>query len=669
MLITKKELERFTNSKVSQPHGVLGMHSVKKKGKYGVVVRAFLSNAVSCEIVDIEQENSPRYPMKKLTDDGFFEGFIEGRKDVFKYRLRTETENLEIRQFYDSYSFLPTISETDLYLFNEGNEHRIYEKLGSRPRTVDGIPGVSFAVWAPNAQRVSVVGSFNEWDGRYNPMRSLGASGVWELFIPGMQVGEMYKFELKGENDAIFLKTDPYASYFEAPPNNASIVYDHSGYVWSDRTWMDKRAELQAIDKPMSVYEVHLGSWKRRWQEDNRPLTYAELAVELTEYVLEHGFTHIELMPVAEHPFDGSWGYQVTGYFAPTQRFGSPDDFKAFVDHLHRNGIGVIVDWVPAHFPRDAFALATFDGTHLYEHEDPRLGAHQDWGTLIFNFGRHEVKCFLVANALAWLDYFHIDGLRVDAVASMLYLDYSREEGEWIPNKYGGNENLEAIEFLKEVNNRVHEYYPGTLMIAEESTSFPGVTKSPEEGGLGFDLKWNMGWMHDNLSYFEKDPIHRKHHQGDLTFGMLYQYAENFVTVFSHDEVTHGKQSMLMKMAAGSIPEKAQTLRALYGHMWAYPGKKLLFMGCEFGQSEEWAYAGQLQWHLNEYKDHSGISMLIKDLNRLYRSEPALAETDFDEESFRGIANWDSEAGAISYSRTASDGHNRVMIVACADRM
>ena len=664
MLITKKELERFTNSKVSQPHGVLGMHSVKKKGKSGVVVRAFLSNAVSCEIVDIEQENSPRYPMKKLTDDGFFEGFIEGRKDVFKYRLRTETENLEIRQFYDSYSFLPTISETDLYLFNEGNEHRIYEKLGSRPRTVDGIPGVSFAVWAPNAQRVSVVGSFNEWDGRYNPMRSLGASGVWELLIPGMQVGEMYKFELKGENDAIFLKTDPYASYFEAPPNNASIVYDHSGYVWSDRTWMDKRAELQAIDKPMSVYEVHLGSWKRRWQEDNRPLTYAELAVELTEYVLEHGFTHIELMPVAEHPFDGSWGYQVTGYFAPTQRFGSPDDFKAFVDHLHRNGIGVIVDWVPAHFPRDAFALATFDGTHLYEHEDPRLGAHQDWGTLIFNFGRHEVKCFLVANALAWLDYFHIDGLRVDAVASMLYLDYSREEGEWIPNKYGGNENLEAIEFLKEVNNRVHEYYPGTLMIAEESTSFPGVTKSPEEGGLGFDLKWNMGWMHDNLSYFEKDPIHRKHHQGDLTFGMLYQYAENFVTVFSHDEVTHGKQSMLMKMAAGSIPEKAQTLRALYGHMWAYPGKKLLFMGCEFGQSEEWAYAGQLQWHLNEYKDHSGISMLIKDLNRLYRSEPALAETDFDEESFRWIANWDSEAGAISYSRTASDGHNRVMIVA-----
>jgi 1,4-alpha-glucan branching enzyme len=663
MLITKKELERFTKSKASQPHAVLGMHPVTKRGKSGVVVRAFLSNAVSCEVVDIEQENSPRYPMEKLTDDGFFEGFIEGRKDVFKYRLRTETENLEIRQFYDSYSFLPTISETDLYLFNEGNEHRIYEKLGSRPRTVDGIPGVSFAVWAPNAQRVSVVGSFNDWDGRYNPMRSLGASGVWELFIPGMHVGEMYKFELKAENDAIFLKTDPYASYFEAPPNNASIVYDHSGYEWSDRTWMDSRAELQALDKPMSVYEVHLGSWKRRWQEDNRPLTYAELAVELTEYVLEHGFTHVELMPVAEHPFDGSWGYQVTGYFAPTQRFGSPDDFKAFVDHLHRNGIGVIVDWVPAHFPRDAFALATFDGTHLYEHEDPRLGAHQDWGTLIFNFGRHEVKCFLVANALAWLDYFHIDGLRVDAVASMLYLDYSREEGEWIPNKYGGNENLEAIEFLKEVNSRVHEYYPGTLMIAEESTSFPGVTKSPEEGGLGFDLKWNMGWMHDNLSYFEKDPIHRKHHQGDLTFGMLYQYAENFVTVFSHDEVTHGKQSMLMKMAAGSIPEKAQTLRALYGHMWAYPGKKLLFMGCEFGQSEEWAYAGQLQWHLNEYKDHSGISMLIKDLNRLYRSEPALAETDFDKESFRWIACWDSEAGAISYSRTASDGHNRLMIV------
>jgi len=664
MLITKKELKQFTESKASEPHGTLGMHPAVKEGVAGVVVRAFLSNVISCEIVDIEHEDRPRFPMEKLSEDGFFEGFIESRAEVFKYRLRVKTNDLEIRQFNDPYAFLPTIGESDLYLFNQGNEHRIYEKLGSRPRVVDGVPGISFAVWAPNAQRVSVVGSFNNWDGRYHPMRSLGASGVWELFIPGLHLGEMYKYELKAKNDAIFLKTDPYGSYFEAPPNNASIIFDHSAYQWSDQEWMDSRAERQALDKPMSVYEVHLGSWKRRWEEDNRPLTYAELAKELTEYVLEHGFTHVELMPVAEHPFDGSWGYQVTGYFAPTQRFGSPDDFKAFIDYLHRHGVGVIVDWVPAHFPRDTFALPTFDGTHLYEHEDPRLGAHQDWGTLIFNYGRHEVKCFLVANALAWLDYFHIDGLRVDAVASMLYLDYSREEGEWIPNQYGGNENLEAIAFLKEVNTRVHEYYPGTLMIAEESTSFAGVTKSPDEGGLGFDLKWNMGWMHDNLSYFEKDPVHRSHHHGQLTFGMLYQYAENFVTVFSHDEVTHGKQSMLMKMAAGSIADKSQTLRALYGHMWAYPGKKLLFMGSEFGQSEEWNYAAQLQWHLNEFKDHSGIAALIKDLNRLYKEEPALAQTDFIPESFRWVACWDAGAGVISYLRTAPDGHNCVMVIA-----
>ncbi len=665
MLITKKELKLFKDSNASTPHNTLGMHHAVKKGKSGLVVRAFLSDANSCEVVDIEQEDGPRYPMEKLSDDGFFEGFIEGREEVFKYRLRIETGDLEIRQFYDPYSFLPTVGESDLYLFNEGNEHRIYEKLGSRPKTVDGVPGVSFAVWAPNAARVSVVGGFNNWDGRYHPMRVLGSSGVWELFIPGMHLGEMYKYELKGKGGEVFLKTDPYASYFEAPPNNASIVFDNTRYEWSDRTWMDSRQERQSIDKPMSIYEVHLGSWKRKWEEDNRPLSYAELATELADYVLEHGFTHIELMPVAEHPFDGSWGYQVTGYFAPTQRFGSPDDFKAFIDHMHQCGIGVIVDWVPAHFPRDTFALATFDGTHLYEHEDPRLGAHQDWGTLIFNYGRNEVKCFLVANALCWLDYYHIDGLRVDAVASMLYLDYSREEGEWIPNRYGGNENLEAIAFLKEVNSLVHLYYPGTLMIAEESTSFAGVTKTSEDGGLGFDLKWNMGWMHDNLLYFQKDPIHRKHHQGNLTFGMLYQYAENFVTVFSHDEVTHGKGSMLLKMGGGgSISDKAQTLRALYGHMWAYPGKKLLFMGSEFGQSEEWNYATNLQWHLNEYKDHSGISALIKDLNRLYKDEPALAQTDMIPESFSWVACWDAEAGVICYSRTAEDGHNMVLVVA-----
>ena len=663
MIITKQELKRFKDATIATPHDLLGMRLYSKGGKRGVLVRAFLSDAESCEVVDLSSEDRTRFEMTRLDDHGFFEVLIEDRDEVFPYRIRVRRRNLEIRQFYDPYSFLPTISESDLYLFNEGNEHRIYEKLGAHPVEMNGVPGVSFAVWAPNAARVSVVGNFNGWDGRYHPMRSLGASGVWELFIPGIELGEVYKFEMRAKNGDIFLKTDPYGNYFEAPPNNGSIVFDHSLYKWSDEEWMSSRADQQALDKPMSIYEVHLGSWKRRWDEDNRPLTYSELAVEIADYVVEHGFTHIELMPVAEHPFDGSWGYQITGYFAPTHRFGTPDDFKAFIDHMHSKGIGVILDWVPAHFPRDIFALPGFDGTHLYEHEDPRLGAHMDWGTLIFNYGRHEVKSFLVANALSWLERYHIDGLRVDAVASMLYLDYSREEGEWVPNRYGGNENIEAISFLRETNALVHHYFPGVLMIAEESTSFGGVTKSPEEHGLGFDLKWNMGWMHDNLTYFQKDPLYRKHHHNNLTFGMLYQYAENFVTVFSHDEVTHGKGSMLMKMGAGSITDKSKTLRALYAHMWAYPGKKLLFMGSEFGQSEEWNYDVSLQWHLNEYKDHSGIGTLVKDLNHLYKNEPALAETDFVAESFQWIACWDAESSVISYSRCSVDGRSKLLII------
>ncbi len=663
MYTSKQDLKRFVDALVGTPHDILGMHPFKKGKTRGILVRAFLSGVERCEVVDSSSADAPRYAMEKVDESGFFEVLIEDRDMVFPYRLRAERRNREIRQFYDPYSFLPTVGESDLYLFNQGNEHRIYEKLGAHPKTVNGIPGVAFAVWAPNADRVSLVGVFNDWDGRYHPMRSLGASGVWELFIPGLEKGEVYKFEIRAKNGDVFLKTDPYGCYFEAPPNNASIVFDHSFYEWNDKAWMAKRVNHQALDRPMSVYEVHLASWKRRWEEDNRPLTYKELAVELAEYVLDHGFTHIELMPVAEHPFDGSWGYQVTGYYAPTHRFGTPDDFKSFVDYMHQRDIGVILDWVPAHFPRDTFALPGFDGTCLYEHEDPRLGAHMDWGTLIFNFGRHEVKSFLVANALSWLDRYHIDGLRVDAVASMLYLDYSREEGQWIPNQFGGNENLEAIAFLRETNDLVHKYYPGTLMIAEESTSFGGVTKSPAEGGLGFDLKWNMGWMHDNMSYFEKDPIYRKHHQNNLTFGMLYQYAEKFVTVFSHDEVTHGKGSMLMKMGAGSISDKSRTLRSLYGHMWAYPGKKLLFMGSEFAQSDEWNYDKSLQWHLNEYADHHGVASLVRDLNRVYKEEPALAITDFDEQSFRWIACWDSDSSIISYVRTSPDGRNKILVI------
>jgi 1,4-alpha-glucan branching enzyme len=590
--------------------------------------------------------------MEQLHESGFYEVFLPKRKQVFRYRLRATLDNGETHEIHDAYSFLPTLGDQDLYLFNEGNEHRLYDKLGAHLRRVNEVPGVSFAVWAPNAKRVSVVGNFNGWDGRYHPMRPLGASGVWELFVPGLGRGELYKFELWDVRGHIRLKTDPFGSYFEAPPGNASVVHETGRYVWNDAEWMEKRRVAAGDrDQPMSIYEVHLGSWKRRADDGNRPLSYRELAHQLADYVTEMGFTHVEVMPLAEHPFDGSWGYQVTGFFAPTQRFGTPDDFAWFVDHLHQRGIGVILDWVPAHFPRDSFALAEFDGTHLYEHADPRQGAHMDWGTLIFNYSRNEVRCFLIANALCWLDRYHLDGLRVDAVASMLYLDYSRKSGEWVPNKFGGRENLEAIEFLKTTNDLVHHYYPGVRMIAEESTSFPGISKPTHEGGIGFDFKWNMGWMHDTLKYFTKDPIHRKWHQNDLTFGMLYQYAENFVSVFSHDEVVHGKGSMLMKMAAWHIPEKAANLRALYGHMWGWPGKKLLFMGSEFGQSSEWAYAGSLDWHLTQYLDHEGVRLLVRDLNRLYVHEPVLSRNDLNPHGFRWLACHDSEGSVLAFLR------------------
>lgn len=655
MILTKAELATFLEARNAQPHSFLGMHVAKKGRTTGLVVRAFLRDTVACEVVDLA--TGDLHAMEKLCPEGLFEVYIPKRKVAFRYQFRASNANGEFRQFFDPYGFLPTLGEQDLYLFNEGNEHRIYEKLGAHLRALDGVAGVSFAVWAPSAKRVSVVGNFNHWDGRYHPMRPLGASGVWELFIPGLGEGELYKFELLDAHDHLRVKTDPYGTYFEAPPGNASIVFDPRNHVWGDGEWMEKRrAEAGQIDRPLSIYEVHLGSWKRKLEEGGRPLTYRELGPALADYAIEMGFTHLEVMPLAEHPFDGSWGYQVTGFYAPTHRFGTPEDFAWFVDHLHQRGLGIILDWVPAHFPRDTFALPEFDGTHLYEHADPRQGAHMDWGTLIFNFGRHEVRCFLVANALAWLDRYHIDGLRVDAVASMLYLDYSRKEGEWIPNKFGGRENLEAMDFLRETNRLVHHYYPGVLTIAEESTAFAGISKPVEQGGIGFDFKWNMGWMHDTLTFFQKDPIHRKWHLNDLSFGALYQYSENFVTVFSHDEVVHGKNSMLFKMAAGHIPEKAANLRALYGHMWAWPGKKLLFMGCEFGQSREWAYAGQLDWDLLQYIDHEGIRLLVRDLNRLYREEPVLGCNDLNPDGFRWINCQDGDASVLAYlRRDASD--------------
>jgi len=522
---------------------------------------------------------------------------------------------------------------------------------------------VAFAVWAPAAARVSVVGNFNHWDGRCHPMRPLGSSGVWELFIPGLGEGELYKFEIRDQRGDIHVKTDPYGTFFEGPPGNAAVVFDPRKFKWTDEAWLARRAgQASRHDRPMSVYEVHLGSWKRMPEDADRPLTYRELGVQLGDYCAEMGFTHVEVMPLAEHPFDGSWGYQVTGFYAPTHRFGSPDEFAFFVDHLHSRGIGVILDWVPAHFPRDSFALAYFDGSHLYEHADPRQGAHMDWGTLIFNYGRNEVRCFLAANALAWCDRYHIDGLRVDAVASMLYLDYSRKEGEWIPNKYGGRENLEAIDFLRHVNGLVHHYYPGVRMIAEESTSFAGVSKPPEHGGLGFDYKWNMGWMNDTLRYFSKEPFVRRWHQNDLTFAMLYQYAENFISVLSHDEVVHGKASLLFKMGAWHIAEKAANLRALFAHLWAWPGKKLLFMGGEFAQSSEWAHDRSLDWHLTHYMDHEGVRLLVRDLNKLYTSEPVLGENDFNAQGFRWLTCHDADANVIAYVR--SDPSEQTLIAA-----
>ncbi len=664
-MLPEKELEDFLNARMSRPHDLLGLHPSTHEGVTGLTARAYVQNVVTCEVVKATVTKETRYPLERLGNTDMFEGFIPELKKAFKYRLRVTYENGEIRQFFDPYSFLPTISEHDIHLLAEGNDHFAYKKLGGHLRRQEGVTGASFAVWAPSAKRVSVVGDFNNWDGRFHQMRSLGSSGIWEIFIPGLEAEAKYKYEILTQEEQVILKTDPYGVYFEAPPHNASVLYDTESYEWQDEDWVNQRqTNTSPATQPISIYEVHHGSWKKVIEDGGRPLSYVEMGQQLGEYVKEMGFTHVEFMPLAEFPFQGSWGYQVTGFFAPTHRFGRPDEFKQLVDGLHQQGIGVIMDWVPAHFPKDTFALAEFDGTHLYEHSDPRQGHHKDWGTLIFNYGRNEVTQFLASNALSWIDRYHIDGLRVDAVASMLYLDYSREEGEWIPNEHGGRENIEAIEFIRKTNSLVHHYFPGTVMIAEESTSFGGVTKSQEHGGLGFDFKWNMGWMHDTLGYFQKDAIYRKHHQNDLTFGMLYQFSEDFVSVFSHDEVVHGKGSMISKMSGESITEKAQALRSLYGYLWGYPGKKCLFMGTEFGQSSEWRYDGSLDWHLCQYIDHEGIRLLVRDLNSIYRNNPALWERDDSHEGFDWVNCNDADASVFSFIRR---GHNKkdTIVVVC----
>lgn len=639
------------------PHKYLGMHQVDNH----LVVRAFVQHVVECSVVDVETDK--RYPLKKVHESGLFEGKITGKKECFRYRLRTCTADGEVRQFYDPYSFLPTLNAEDVYLFNEGTNHRAYRFLGSHRRYVDGVHGIAFAVWAPSAKRVSLVGDFNRWDGRYYPMRPMGSSGVWEIFIPGMEVGLKYKYEMIDANNNLVLKSDPYALYYESPPNNASITCDIEDYRWEDAGWLEARTKINWKKKPISIYEVHLGSWKRVVEDGNRSLTYREAAVELTDYVKKMGYTHVEFLPLAEHPFAGSWGYQVTGFFAPTHRHGTPQDFMFLVDTLHQNGIGVLVDWVPAHFPKDSFALARFDGTCLYEHADPRQGEHQDWGTLIFNYGRKEVNCFLVGSALSWLDRFHIDGLRVDAVASMLYLDYSRKDGEWIPNQYGGHENIEAIEFLRATNDLIHHYYPGAITIAEESTAFGRVSQPTTCYGLGFDFKWNMGWMHDTLEYFKKDPLFRKYYHNQLTFGMLYQYSEHFINVFSHDEVVHGKGSMIMKMGSWFMSEKAQTLRALYAYMWMWPGKNTLFMGCDFGQSSEWYYDASLDWHLLQHVDHSGIQKVVADINKLYREHSFLAENDYNGSGFQWVNPDDGDNSVLSFLRLGATPQETMLVI------
>ncbi|HEX4347650.1 MAG TPA: 1,4-alpha-glucan branching protein GlgB [Vicinamibacterales bacterium] len=603
------------------------------------------------------------HPMTRTSADGMFEVSI-GPPPIPDYRLRvTFSSSGQTLDVDDPYRYGQILTDFDLHLFAEGTHNRLFEKLGAHRIQVGATTGVHFAVWAPNAETVSLVGDFNGWDARVHPMRKLIPSGVWELFVPGLPDGEKYKFEIEARSGLVLKKSDPFGFAFEQPPSTASVVRDISGYAWKDARWMKTRAEAGAwVDRPMSIYEVHLGSWARVPEDGNRPLTYKEMAERLVPYVKDLGFTHIELLPVMEHPFAGSWGYQVIGFFAPTSRHGSPEEFKAFVDACHHAGLGVILDWVPGHFPKDAHGLALFDGTALYEHADPRQGEHQDWGTLIFNYGRNEVRNFLLSNALFWLEEYHIDGLRVDAVASMLYLDYSRKEGEWVANAFGGRENLDAIAFLQRLNVLTHGEHPGTITAAEESTSWPGVSRPVHLGGLGFTYKWNMGWMHDILEYTKKDAIHRRWEHSLVTFSMLYAYTENFILPFSHDEVVHGKRAMLDKIP-GDVWQKHATLRALYGFMYGHPGKKLLFMGAEFAQWREWNHDSSLDWHLLDDPMHQAMRRYVQALNWQYHAEPALYQQDFDPAGFRWIDSNDNENSVFSIVRYARDTRDFVVML------
>lgn len=662
------EIQMVLDARHGNPFAFLGLHSAASIGK---VIRAFDPHCEKMSVIIDGVET----PMAKINAAGFFEALLPQLKHQADYRLKVTDARGNTHERQDVYQFASGLGEQDLYFFGEGTHRGLWKILGAHPVTMSascqsspdgefqnaaGVPGVRFAVWAPNAWRVSVVGDFNNWDGRVHSMRNNG--GVWDIFIPEVPLGAHYKYEIVGREGDVLTKSDPFAFYSQHGIDTASMVYDLNQYKWQDKEWMDKRVKHDLYHQPMSVYEVHLGSWKRKSEEGDRFLTYIEFAGELIDYVVDMGFTHIELMPVTEFPFDGSWGYQVCGYYAPTSRFGSPDEFRSFVDTCHRRGIGVIMDWVPAHFPKDAHGLGRFDGTALYEHEDPRMGEHEDWGTLIFNYGRNEVRNFLVANALYWMKEYHIDGIRVDAVASMLYLDYSREEGQWLPNEFGGRENLGAIEFMKQLNLACYEECPGITTIAEESTAFTGVSRPIDQGGLGFGFKWNMGWMNDSLSYISKEPVHRKYHHGEATFSMVYAYTENYVLVLSHDEVVHGKGSMLNKMP-GDRWGKHGNLRMFYAWMFAHPGKKLLFQGLEFGQSAEWDHDKSLDWHLLDYPEHKGLQQAIKDLNHLYMSEPALYQIDHEPGGFEWVLHDDSENSVFAFFRKGRNGESILVLV------
>ncbi len=651
-----REIDRLLTGQESDPHHILGVHPASDNGTDGVVVRAMHPDASGVECL---LDDGTAVPLERIAH-GLFAAFLPDRTLPLRYRLRFRFANGDTWERGDPYRFLPTLGELDVFLFNQGTHRRLWEVLGAHPREVEGERGVSFAVWAPNARRVSVVGDFDGWDGRLLPMRRVGSSGIFELFVPGVMPGAHYKYEILTREGALRLKTDPFAFAMETPPATASRVVRMDRYAWGDDAWMRARPERDLAREPMLIYEVHLGSWARVPEEGGRPLTYREIAPRLAEHARSLGVTHVELLPIMEHPFTGSWGYQVSGYFAPTARYGTPDDFRFFVDTMHRAGLGVILDWVPAHFPKDDFALRRFDGTALYEHEDPRLGEHPDWGTLIFNYGRSEVRGFLIANALFWLTEYHVDALRVDAVASRLYLDYSRRPGQWLRNRLGGRENLDAIDFLREMNEAVRAEAPGCFTVAEESTAWPGVTKPAREGGLGFAFKWNMGWMHDTLVYFSTDPLYRSYHQDQVTFAMLYEYTERFIMPLSHDEVVHLKRSLLEKMP-GDRWQKFANLRLLLTYQYTRPGKELVFMGTELAPTSEWNHDTSLDWHLVNEPMHGGFLRFMRELGQLYRARSPFWRHDHDPSGFSWIDVADKQNSVISYVRR--DGEDHVVIV------